>query len=733
MPNGLHEAALTGEALTHITHLEDLPLFGSSAADMVVQVLSSLENTLKGNTTGSFTPSIKMDGSPSVLASTNFHGDRFVATKSFFAKSRKIARTAADVESLYGHAPSLASKMLKLLNSLDMIDIPKDDIWQGDFLFENEDITLTEIDGEQYTTFHPNTIVYAVPAADPMAKRINRATIGVAWHTVYRGEDFDSLKISFDASIDRVQETPTVLQMDSRLPSIAGKVTLTQEETEYVASSITSIKGQLLELASFLDFIAEDKPLQTYLTTFHNTLVKSGVDEYPADYSSQLTAWVTAAFEKQAASKKRAVTKQAYIAKGEEQVALIAAHGDDIESLLMTQKQIMELKELFIQKLRHLAPMQSFVQHLDKGYVSTGGEGFTASDINGNITKLVSRLEFSRNNFSKDVVKGWMSDRRVQEATPVQAIVQLATGSLGLRQQPTQSPTSSIQKLYDPKNDRWGAMNKMATVLDAKGFEVEPFEKKTTPALRVNDQLQLLFKDVKGMRRSATNKNSVERAHLTELQKEIKRAKEESLLDEITLVIGGQTIPHVARCANVPKVPKADFVLVNSKNKPLFWISHKAGKTSRSFQQYGGLGREKDHPEVQAFIDKIFDIYSDHQDPEVATIPKTAWIYRPIKDKQLALRALYGYNYGSGKFERNNCNAILQGHMQLQEVEDGVYELKCAHMLFNGELPAENDAYCPVLQMSQRDQFITKTSRGDIIGGRLMILAKGQARSRKPI
>jgi len=37
----------------------------------------------------------------------------------------------------------------------------------------------------------------------------------------------------------------------------------------------------------------------------------------------------------------------------------------------------------------------------------TGQEGFVAIDHIGNAVKIVDRLEFSRANFSSDVIKGW--------------------------------------------------------------------------------------------------------------------------------------------------------------------------------------------------------------------------------------------------------------------------------------------------------------------------------------
>ena len=45
--------------------------------------------------------------------------------------------------------------------------------------------------------------------------------------------------------------------------------------------------------------------------------------------------------------------------------------------------------------------------------VKTGAEGFVAIDkLGGDAVKLVDRLEFSYNNFSPDILKGWDKPKR---------------------------------------------------------------------------------------------------------------------------------------------------------------------------------------------------------------------------------------------------------------------------------------------------------------------------------
>ena len=51
--------------------------------------------------------------------------------------------------------------------------------------------------------------------------------------------------------------------------------------------------------------------------------------------------------------------------------------------------------------------MNTFIKKKN-GYEVTGVEGYVAIDkLKGGAVKLVDRMEFSSNNFSPDVIKGW--------------------------------------------------------------------------------------------------------------------------------------------------------------------------------------------------------------------------------------------------------------------------------------------------------------------------------------
>ena len=71
------------------------------------------------------------------------------------------------------------------------------------------------------------------------------------------------------------------------------------------------------------------------------------------------------------------------------------------------QNAIVVAKLVIINKLNKVNSIDTFIK-TKSGFKVTGVKGFVAIDkLKGGAVKLVDRLEFSYNNFSSDVIKGW--------------------------------------------------------------------------------------------------------------------------------------------------------------------------------------------------------------------------------------------------------------------------------------------------------------------------------------
>ena len=397
------DSNITGNKLTHITHVEDMLLQGPVGVSIVKNALNDTYNALSGHTTNSHI-TLKVDGQVSIIAASNFNGKTFVAKKGFFAKKQEYATTEEECYKLWGDKKDLAKIMATLLKYLPAISIPQNEIWQGDLLFSKDKI----IHENGYIQFTPNTIVYRVPEDDPIASLIDKAEIGIVWHTRYTGTDFDSLKISFDLNIDKVNTVPEVFQMDPNLPSIAGTGTLTLEESLTIENILDQLNYNFDELiTSSLYPIVPD--LQLIINTYRNAQIRKGSENVSFD---DIREAVILKYDTDASKMKTVAGKASKENKKQELLNILDSNKENYTKLFDTQKIVTQLKNFFVSKLNKLGSFQTLVQHIDKGYLPCGQEGFAISDAYGNVVKLVSRLEFSANNFSKDIVKGWTSEAR---------------------------------------------------------------------------------------------------------------------------------------------------------------------------------------------------------------------------------------------------------------------------------------------------------------------------------
>ena len=104
---------------------------------------------------------------------------------------------------------------------------------QGDFLYGPGELKKQKIKGANYITFHPNTIVYAVPAESQNAKELIKSKIGIVWHTTYTGNSFESMKASYGVNVNKLGKNPNVWSQDAMLRDMT-RYTMSKKETDTV-------------------------------------------------------------------------------------------------------------------------------------------------------------------------------------------------------------------------------------------------------------------------------------------------------------------------------------------------------------------------------------------------------------------------------------------------------------------------------------------------------------------
>lgn len=394
--------------LKHLEHLEDEVLnYGSSGCIAVVNFLTELKNMIGKKSTGGFLQT-KWDGAPSVVCGIDpMTGGFFVGTKSVFnKKDPKICYTEDDIDNLY--EGELNKKLKDCLNYFSKLGITG--VIQGDLLFTDDKKTKT-VDDEDLIVFRPNTITYGIPVDHPIGKKVKRAKIGVVFHTHYSGgPDLADMSARPRVDIARFNavDDVAVISNDTQIQ----EVTFTQSEEQRFTRYIQQINRMREISAEFHDYLVENSGttgdakffVGSYLKPFFNaeikaartitnvdTTLKSFAEFYKAKMDKEINSVKTAAAQ---------TKKRDFFYKG---IKYLEDHEREFKAFVALYKTIQEAKLFVIQKLDGLEQFRTFVE-IDGGYKVTTPEGYVLHQ-DGDMVKLVNRIEFSKNNFT--IEKNW--------------------------------------------------------------------------------------------------------------------------------------------------------------------------------------------------------------------------------------------------------------------------------------------------------------------------------------
>jgi len=394
---------ITEQKNTHMTHIEDKVLYGGvNGTRQAINALRELRDMLAGKKEGSL--SVKWDGAPAIFCGQDPRdGKFFVAKKGIFAKNPKVYKTDAEIDA--DMSGDLADKMKAALQYLPNLGIKG--VIQGDFLFGPGDVERKKIDGEDYVTFHPNTIVYAIPVK--MAAPILNAKIGIVWHTTYTGTSFENMRASYGVNVSGFRNSSDVWSQDAMLRDVT-KATMTSAETEEVNGHL-STAGVLFNRisGSTLRELESNQDLAKLIEQYNNTFVRKGqVIPDSSRHVTGLIKWINNKYKAEMAKRSTARGKKTQQDKLDEIMKFFSAtNKKSLVNMFELQKSIVLAKMKLINKLNSLKKIDTFVK-TTQGYKVTGEEGYVAIDkLGGDAVKLVDRMEFSYNNFSSDILKGW--------------------------------------------------------------------------------------------------------------------------------------------------------------------------------------------------------------------------------------------------------------------------------------------------------------------------------------
>jgi len=402
----LTEAKKEGANL-HLEHIEDEVLNrGVAGTREAINFLRSLRDMLAGHSESKINVTTKWDGSPAVFCGINpDNGKFFVGTKGVFNANAKLNYTDADIDTNH-KGEGLNAKLKVALRYLPKLGIKG--VLQGDMMFSKGDIKTQTIDGVEYVTFQPNTLVYAVPSESKLAQSMLAAQMGIVFHTSYTGKTFSDMKASFNIDIKNLTTTKDVWFRDAYFTDASGTATFTKEETVEL-TGILADAGRLFNQinAKTLNEIATSDTIKIQIKTFNNTKVRSGESiKNTTAHTAELIRYVEEKLNKAIKEVKMAETIKKRIAEKNEIMRFYRSNASNLKLIFDMQNLLVEAKNMIIKKLQQMRQVTNTFVQTEDGFKITNPEGFVAVDkLKGNAVKLVDRLEFSHLNFTAQ--KAW--------------------------------------------------------------------------------------------------------------------------------------------------------------------------------------------------------------------------------------------------------------------------------------------------------------------------------------
>ena len=395
----------------HLEHLEDEILnYGVDGGRAAINFLQSLRDMLSGSTRSSVNMTVKWDGAPAIFAGINPDtGKFFVAKKSVFNVSPKLYSTNKEIDAdLSG---TLNEKFKVALKEFSKLGIKG--VLQGDLMF-TDDVDSETIDDVKYYTFQPNTIVYAVPVDSALGKTINKAKVGIVWHTTYTGDTLQGMKASFGADIKGLKKPSSVWMDDASYKDASGTATFTAGETDKITALLSQVGKtfQSINANGLRKFLTVQNGMTgsiagASLKTYNNSKVRAGEKiNNPGAHAKGYETWVQIKIQEQIDKAKSPVGKKKYTDMQKEYMREVKKHTANLKQIITFQNLLVDAKMQIVKKLNSVKGLTGTFVKTKDGFKVTNPEGYVAIDrVSGGAVKLVDRMEFSFNNFS--AIKAW--------------------------------------------------------------------------------------------------------------------------------------------------------------------------------------------------------------------------------------------------------------------------------------------------------------------------------------
>jgi len=158
-----------------------------------------------------------------------------------------------------------------------------------------------------------------------------------------------------------------------------------------------------------INSISNNQEILSLIKTYNNAKVRIGEKiTNPTQHVVGLYHWIQEKYHKEMNARKTDKGKQQWKDKINNMNKFFSAHSRDaIADVFRLTNLLVDAKHMIINKMNQAGHISTFLK-TNTGFKVTGVEGFVAVDrLSGGAVKLVNRMEFSKANFSPDIIKGW--------------------------------------------------------------------------------------------------------------------------------------------------------------------------------------------------------------------------------------------------------------------------------------------------------------------------------------
>ena len=155
------------------------------------------------------------------------------------------------------------------------------------------------------------------------------------------------------------------------------------------------------------DIIKDNEDLKQKIKTYNNTFVRAGEPfPDPSAHAKGLYTYIDGWYQNEINKKKTPKGKETWTAKRDAVMKDVFANVTELVVMFKLMNELVQAKKMVIDKMQKASAMKTFLK-TSNGFRVTGEEGYVAIDKVGTAVKIVDRLEFSKANFSPEVIKGW--------------------------------------------------------------------------------------------------------------------------------------------------------------------------------------------------------------------------------------------------------------------------------------------------------------------------------------